>query len=251
MNRVIINGDDFGMSESCSRAIAQAMREGLITDTTTAANGAWFFPAVALARAEGFADRIGIHFNITEGEPLTDAIRRCPEFFADGALHKRRDPSRVLSDAEQEAVYRELTAQVERLKAAGVVITHADSHHYVHNDAPIAPIVLRVCREQGIGRVRLCRNLGKLTAAAVDAAEAYNCWLRGQGFVTARYFGKLREIGGETIPDGAELLAHPDYDRLGALIDRAGAQSGYPAGEPIADLRRTGRCELIRYTDLK
>ena len=33
--RVIINADDFGLNEHCSKAIAQAFEEGLITDTTT------------------------------------------------------------------------------------------------------------------------------------------------------------------------------------------------------------------------
>ena len=71
---IIINGDDFGMNRRCSTAIAAAFDKGLITDTTMMANGDCFEYAVALAREKGFFDRIGIHFNLTEGTPLTKGI---------------------------------------------------------------------------------------------------------------------------------------------------------------------------------
>ena len=83
---VIINGDDFGMNERCSKAIAQAIEKGLITDTTAMANGEWLDKALALARDNGFADRLGIHLNLTEGKPLTEAICRYPDFVTNGAF---------------------------------------------------------------------------------------------------------------------------------------------------------------------
>jgi len=54
---VIINADDFGMSESCSRAIALAFEKGLVTDTTMMATGDFFDEAVGLAKEQGFLDR--------------------------------------------------------------------------------------------------------------------------------------------------------------------------------------------------
>ena len=108
-------------------------REERITDTTMIANGACFEKAVLLAGKEGFLDRIGIHFNLTEGIPLTDGIRSIPDFVCGGAFCKAyvRDP-RPLSEEEQNAVYAELTAQADRVVNAGICITHADSHHHVH-----------------------------------------------------------------------------------------------------------------------
>ena len=249
MNRVIINGDDFGLSESCTQAIAQALHEGLITDTTMTANGDAFLKAVALAQEEGFVDRIGIHFNITEGEPLTNAIRSCPDFVTDSVFHKNCDRSRALTMLEQDAVYHELCAQVERLRGAGIAITHADSHHYVHNTPNIAPIVMRVCREYGIAKLRLRLNLGEIHDDRA-VIKAYNDSLREQGMITTAYFAKLREMAGAIIPDSTELLVHPDFDRDGVLIDRVGMADGYPVGEPIPDLRSDSRLVLMCYADL-
>lgn len=47
--RIIINADDFGQTESCTKAIYEAFESGLITDTTMVANGDAMELAFALA----------------------------------------------------------------------------------------------------------------------------------------------------------------------------------------------------------
>ena len=116
MPRVTINGDDFGMNQSCTRAIIRALRGGLITDTTMVANGSFFDEAVRLAKEYGIADRIGVHFNLTEGQPLTREITEVPLFAQNGCFHRRfmREP-RALDERERQAVLAELCAQAERI----------------------------------------------------------------------------------------------------------------------------------------
>ena len=111
MPRVTINGDDFGMNESCTRAIIRTLREGLITDTTMMANGSFFDEAVQMAKENGLTDRIGVHFNLTEGLPLTSGIMSMPLFVKDGAFHRvfLRHP-RELNEAERQAVFAALCA---------------------------------------------------------------------------------------------------------------------------------------------
>ena len=273
--KIIINGDDFGMTGSCSEAIAMAFDLGLITDTTMVANGGYFDEAVGLARAKGFFDKIGVHLNITEGEPLTDGIKAFPDFVTDGRFNKSYDGSRALSDGEAEAVYTELTAQVVRVKDAGIAITHADSHHYVHNMAEIMPVVTRVCREQGIDKLRLRMDIG-VPEIDRDAADKYNKELRELGFITTDHFARLRTFDPDSVepdsdsiePDSTkldsdsvepytaepdtivELLAHPDLDRCGVLIDRTGMTDGCPSGDDLKDLRERISSPLTNYADL-
>lgn len=232
--QVIINGDDFGMNERCSRAIAQAFALGLITDATVMANGAYVEEAAALARQEGFLDRLGIHFNLTEDKPLTQEICRCAQFVRDGRFHKDYDWQQSLSAREQDAVCRELSAQADRLAQLGIVPTHADSHHYIHTARHVLPLVLRVCRAHGIRKIRLCRNLGDNIDAAY-AAEI-NAEIRRQGFVTTAFFASLRRLGGADVMDNTEILVHPDFDGNGVLIDRAGVKDGVPFGAPLENL---------------
>lgn len=243
---VIINGDDFGMNERCSRAIAQAFALKLITDATVMANGAYAAEAAALARQKGFFDRLGIHFNLTEGVPLTKDICRYPDFVRNGRFHKQYDWQQPLSPGEQDAVCLELSAQAKRLEQLGIALTHADSHHYVHTARYMLPLVLCVCRAHGITKIRLCRNLGE----GVDApyAAAVNEEIRRQGFVTTAYFASLRRLGGTAVADNTELLVHPDYDRNGVLIDRAGTKDDIPFGAALTGL--PSGVKLTSYTML-
>lgn len=245
MKRVMVNGDDYGLNERCSRAIAQALDDGLITDTTMIANGDYFDGAVRLAREQGFSDRIGVHFNLTEGEPLTEDIRSIPDFVAGGRFRKDylRAP-RPLSEAEREAVYAELTAQIERIMQAGIGVTHADAHHYIHNCPALAPIVVQVCRAHGVDRVRLQRNIG-----GAAGFEENNRFWRGQGFLTTTYFGRMSDLEGE-IPDRVEIMVHPDFDRHGRLIDRSGFEDGCAVGGPLRDLRKEPGVILLNCRDL-
>ena len=132
MKKICINGDDYGLNERNSKAIAEAFEKGMITDTTMLANGAYFDEAVALAREKGFIDRIGIHLNLTEGVPLTEEIKRQPRFVKDGRFYKGYDRTKKLTKAEKDAIYKELTAQADKIRDAGITITHADSHHHIH-----------------------------------------------------------------------------------------------------------------------
>ena len=251
MARIIINGDDFGMNESCSRAIAEAFAKGLITDTTAMANGDWFFEAIELACEKDFSDRIGVHLNLTEGKPLTDEICGFSGFVTDGRFNKRAvSLSRELTDAEYEAVYAELKAQIFRLQNAGITITHADSHHYIHNSLYLLPVVTQVCKDLGVSKLRLRRNLSETDAATAAEISAYNTSLRAQGFITADYFGRPEDIARREIPDCTELLVHPDYDKNSVLIDRRGVSNGFPVGDQLPDIGMRNGVELICYSML-
>ncbi len=237
MNGLILNGDDFGMNQRCSLAIAEAFARDILTDTTMMATGEYFSEAVALAREKGFDDRIGIHLNLTEGEPITVDIREIPLFVIDGKFHKAylKRP-RSLTDAEKAAVYRELSAQAARLENAGIRITHADSHHYIHTFTHLAPIAAKVCRQHGIRRIRLNRTFDTPSRPKIIDGRIPNEYWREQGFVTSDHFGRLSDIEGGVIPDNTEIMLHPDYDKNGILIDRTGVKDGCATGKILGSL---------------
>jgi chitin disaccharide deacetylase len=65
MRQLIVNADDFGLTEQVSRGILDAHRDGIVTSTTLMANGAAFDAAVAMSRQ---APRlgIGVHLNLVK-----------------------------------------------------------------------------------------------------------------------------------------------------------------------------------------
>ncbi len=230
---IIINADDFGMNERCSQAIAEAFKKNLVNSTTVMANGVFFSEAAELAKSRGFFDKIGIHLNITEGIPLTDDIKKMPDFVTDGHFNKKYDWQKELSPAECNAIYKELSAQFERVEKAGIKISRADSHHYIHNAPFIAPIAERVCKEHGVKSLRIMRNWGEITPDKKRYADEYRDRLRSKGFVTTDYFGRLSEAEDKALPKSIELLVHPDFDKEGNLVDRHGVMDEYAVGGSI------------------
>ena len=231
MPRVTINGDDFGRNESCTTALLRALREGWITDTTMMANGSFFDEAIQMAKEFGMTDRIGVHFNLTEGRPLTEGITKAPLFVKDGVFHRAfLHRPRELNEVERQAVFAELCAQAERIHRAGIVITHADSHHYLHTYRALAPIFAAVCHHCGIDSIRLNRTLDTPAHPRVTDGRIDNRFWREQGLRTAEHFGRYPDLFDSEIPDRTEILVHPDLDKDGRLIDRTAVINGHPSG---------------------
>ena len=155
-----------------------------------------------------------------------------------------------LSSEEKDAIYKELTAQVEKIQAAGITITHADSHHHIHTGLFVAPIAVQVCKEHGINKIRLHRNAGQISFVKRIVKNRYNKWLRTQGFITTDYFAYVMDIEGFDVPDNTEIMIHPDYDKDGILIDRRGMEDGIPFGNPIPPYGAQPKITLRGYKEL-
>ena len=247
---LIINADDFGLSHSANRAIADAFKNNLISDTTIMANGQAFDEAVRLAHENGFEKNVGVHFNLTEGEPLTDEIKHCPAFCENGLFHNRINRLKPLNSAEKAAVYNELSTQVKKIKEAGIDIDHADSHHHIHTAVFIALIVFRVCKENSIDKIRLHRNIGNIPSYKMLIKNTYNKNLGKKGFLTTDYFGSLDDITGIGLQDNVEIMVHPDYDKNGILIDRRDIIDDTPSGVPLYSVAKEKNATLKTYGDL-
>ena len=235
---IFINGDDFGMSKSCSLAIAEAIEKGLIDGTTMMANGEYFIEAATISASRGFDRKIGVHLNLTEGVPLTEEIESVKAFVADGRFNKEylKNP-RPLTEREQAAVCAELTAQINRIRQAGINAVRADSHHYIHTFVHIAPLVAKVCKESGIKRIRINRTFDTPDRPMITEGRIENSFWRAQGFETTAHFGRLSDITPGNIPADTEIMVHPDYDKNGVLIDRTGTAHGCPAGARIIRIK--------------
>src|SRR5450631_824067 len=70
---LIVNADDFGMTEGTNQAIVDAYQTGIVTSTSLLANGYSFDHAVNLARQfPGLG--IGVHLTLTEGPAVAPNV---------------------------------------------------------------------------------------------------------------------------------------------------------------------------------
>ena len=108
------------------------------------ATGAAFDHAVELARANPTLD-VGCHLTLAGGRSAIPPHRELP-------------PSVPALIAEIAAgrfpLYDEMAAQVEKLRAAGIRVTHLDTHKHTHLLPPVLNAVARLSREFGIPWVR-------------------------------------------------------------------------------------------------
>ena len=68
---LIVNADDFGISEGINRGILEAHLYGIVTSTTVMPNGLSLANAISLAKSNPSLG-VGIHINIVEGKPVSN-----------------------------------------------------------------------------------------------------------------------------------------------------------------------------------
>lgn len=225
MQQIIINADDFGWKASVNQAIVEAFDRGWINSTTIMANMPGFEHAVELAHKHRLQHKIGVHLVITEGQPLTGIVRDMP-FLFNGKRHLK---NLFLLDKTQRAlVYQEMAAQIERVRACGLPITHLDTHHQIHDVWSIAQIMIRLLRAYEIPAMRILNNLEKLSLPKNWYRNAVNRYLVAKGVHHTRFFGSRVDYLNQLKRDASllqtgeqiEIMVHPDYNEDGDLIDR-------------------------------
>lgn len=155
MRRLIVNADDFGLTRGVNRAIIECHQRGIVTSTTLMANSAAFEDAVALARQNPGLG-VGCHVVLLDGRPLgpervPTLLAKNGEFYRTIGEFAPRAMMGRFSAAEIEA---EAVAQFEKIRGAGVEITHFDAHKHAHMFPLVLEPLLRAAKRCGISAVR-------------------------------------------------------------------------------------------------
>jgi hypothetical protein len=252
--KLIVNADDFGLSKNSTHAIIEAFDKKLISSTTMCANGSYFNEACALARSKGLEEHVGIHLNLTEGWPLTEGLCRSSRFCRDnGLFHGKINRLSPLNRHEKILVREELSAQIERMRSAGFKITHADSHHHIHTGFFIISDVIGVLKKYNINKIRIHRNLGKISSSKKLIKFFFNKFLIINDFITVERFGALNDLVslGSVHDSTIEVMVHPDYDGNGLLIDNMDYNENIISGSLQDSIQLLGATQLYSYFDLK
>ncbi|MBH2031549.1 MAG: ChbG/HpnK family deacetylase [Pseudomonadales bacterium] len=216
--QVIVNADDFGLSANENAVILGAFQAGVISSATAMANMPAFEAACVMAQHPLLSGRIGLHFNLTYGRPLSQRILSRPNFCdTAGVFDLNLTRHRLwLSRADREAVLEELEAQWQRCLDNDVRPSHLDSHQHVHNIWPIGEIVARFAARQGVP-VRLARNLGQNLSLPKRVFKGLlNSRLQRLAGTTADFVCTPVDLRNDAMPtDGVlEIVAHPN--KIGA-----------------------------------
>jgi predicted glycoside hydrolase/deacetylase ChbG (UPF0249 family) len=144
LRRLIINADDFGFTPDVNAGIIHVHVAGVLTATTLMANGEAFDDAVRLSKENPTLD-IGAHLVLVQGHSLLTG-KPLPE-----------TPRQLLAVLARRGldVYAELKAQIEKIRAAGVRLSHLDTHKHTHLVPSVFRAVVTLADEFSVPWVRL------------------------------------------------------------------------------------------------
>jgi predicted glycoside hydrolase/deacetylase ChbG (UPF0249 family) len=156
MKRLIVNADDFGFTSGVNAGIIGAHRNGIVTSTTIMACGEAFEDAARLAATEPRLS-VGVHLVCVGASPVALPGEIASLAGPDGLLPASVTElaMKVMSGGiKPQDVEREFNAQVERVRRAGIIPSHLDTHKHSHTQPGIMRAMFRVAADHGIGRVR-------------------------------------------------------------------------------------------------
>jgi predicted glycoside hydrolase/deacetylase ChbG (UPF0249 family) len=204
---VILNADDFGLSEGVCEGIVEAICYGCVTATTAMA--AVPGSAERLARWAPFiAGRIGAHLQLTSGTPVL-APELVPTLVRDGGVFPKA--KKDLQTATTEHIVQEWHAQVQTLQKIGIRLTHIDSHHQVHKFPHIFRAFVEIARHYRLAARALDSDMAReLRAAGVACADRTLLGWYGGELSVSRLLRLLEEGAAECrSPAVMEVMCHP------------------------------------------
>jgi hopanoid biosynthesis associated protein HpnK len=211
VRRLIINADDFGLTDGINRGILEAHARGIVSSTTLMATGGASGSAVALSTNHPRLS-IGCHIVLVDGSPVSDPTD-IPSLLdnSNGTPAFRQNILPVVVRAtlgrlDPEHVEAEAIAQIRAIQAKGVAVSHFDTHKHTHMFPSVLSPLLRAARACGVNALRnpfgprlpfSVRNFGR-------RRKLWKRFLEVQVLsVFASSFRKAVENSGMRTPDGS------------------------------------------------
>ncbi|MFX0133189.1 MAG: carbohydrate deacetylase, partial [Candidatus Hodarchaeota archaeon] len=157
VKKLIVNADDFGLSQNINFGILDSFRNGILTSATFMVNMPAFEHAASLAKENPNLDT-GLHLNITTGFPVAHYYK-IPSLVCSSGRFKYSSAQLLYNSLGKKLkiheIYIELKAQVEKFLNIGLNLSHIDSHHHFHIFPTILPVVIQLTKEYKIPAIRL------------------------------------------------------------------------------------------------
>ena len=151
---LIVNADDYGYFDCVSKGILQSASHGIVTATGVFAT-APHLPEHAVWLRDCDALDVGVHLNLTDGNPLTNDMRKALSRWSGRFPGKFTVAMAIVSRAIGiDDVRLEWRAQIERCLETGLRVRFLNSHEHVHMLPSLFPVASALAGEYGIAHVR-------------------------------------------------------------------------------------------------
>lgn len=256
--KLIINADDFGLSEGVSQGILEAMKHGVITDTSAIVCAPAFKKCAAMALNQGMTE-MGVHLFLTMGRPITSPSLIPSLVDNDGCFYSRE--AFFTKDIDMKEAQRELEAQIRYFKSCGLTLNHLDSHHGLMTKSDdMAELIMKLAKTYGVplrnevSRYRFYTpfHAQKLQGVITPSLTYFN---HGVPYHTLKELTAFINMSADQY-DVVEIGCHPGYSdaylrSITKLNDDREIELQLFMSEDIKKLLYRQQISLISYTDLK
>lgn len=201
MKSIVINADDFGISNEVNRGIALAFDKGLINQTTLMVDGPCVAEAITIAKQHNFFDKVGLHLDL---DHLKDDKYK-------SLIQQVRH--RLLNEKEKESIKKDIARQIDKYISYDCSLMHIDSHHHTHVEIQILALVIPIAKSKGFKTMRISRNMMPTIGLKGVGKYVYKHWVNSRiksCFTTTDFFGSYEDyckyIG---LSDSVEIMVHP------------------------------------------
>lgn len=235
MKRLIVNADDFGLNEHTVAWTVKGFECGALTSATIMAGMPATEKAVEFAKAHPQFS-FGVHFYLVDEKPMCDPAE-IPSMIdpKTGRLWVTRQfiIRNFAGLIKIEDLKREMRAQYQAIKNAGVPISHIDGHGHNHRLPQSIKALAELKDELGLSKVRRCQDLAVVGGELGLLSRVINGPMQRRldkaGFKSTDHF--LMNAGHsfdpkwfskalEALPDGVtEIGVHPGADEQWRRID--------------------------------
>lgn len=187
---LIVNADDFGLSEGTNRGIIESHERGILTSTSLMVRQPAAASAAAYAKANP-ALAIGLHIDLGEWE------------WRDGAWFQ---VWQVVATEDADAIAAEIERQLDLFHSLiGRAPTHLDSHQHVHRHEPVRSVAIAVAARLGV-------PLRGVSGGIAFCGSFYGHGGKGAPFPEGVSAGNLLSLLRELPAGTTELSCHPGLD---------------------------------------
>jgi len=186
---LIVNADDFGLTEGVNRGIIETFERGIVTSASLMVR----YPAAAAAAEYARAHprlSVGLHFDIAEWR------------YRDGGWHAAYQ---VVDAGDGDAVRAELDRQLEQFyRLMACLPTHLDSHQHIHKSEPARTVLQSHAEDRNVplrsfaSRIKYCGSF-------------YGATSEGEPFPEGISVPHLLRIVQTLSPGWTEFGCHPGY----------------------------------------
>ena len=161
MKRLIINADDFGLTEGVNQAIVELNAQGSLTSATLMAKAAATAGACQMALTTPTLG-VGCHVVLVDGESVLEPREDLRSLIVSGNSTGRFERTlgsflkRIYGEQSDldRAIQAEAYAQIRSIQARGIHLTHIDTHKHTHMFPRVLRPVLRAAKAAGITTIR-------------------------------------------------------------------------------------------------